>query len=76
MKKYYTIYQPFGLGEGKQVSFYARNLLGELDTIECWSASIKDAYFFEDKKEAEEKYNAYKRYLPVILKELEFECNM
>jgi len=75
MKKYYVIYQPFGLGEGKQVSFYSRTLI-DGNTLEVWSAGIINAHFFEDKNEAELKYNEYKDYLPVILKELEFDCDV
>jgi len=75
MKKYYVIYQPFGLGDGKQVSFYSRTLIDE-SILEVWSAGISQAHFFEDKPEAELKYSEYKGYLPVILKELEFDCNM
>lgn len=74
MKKYYVIYQPSGLGEGKQVSFYSR--MKDYDNMEVWSATINEAHFFEDKTEAELKFNGYKEYLPVILKELEFYCNM
>ena len=74
MKKYYVIYQPSGLGDGKQVSFYSR--MKKYDDMEVWSAKINEAYFFEDKSEAELKYSEYKEYLPVILKELEFDCNM
>jgi len=75
MKKYYVIYQPFGLGDGKQVSFYSRTLIDE-SILEVWSAGISEAYFFEDKTKAELKFSEYKDYLPVILKELEFDCNM
>lgn len=75
MKKYYVIYQPFGLGVGKQVSFYSRTLI-DGSILEVWSAGIGEAHFFEDKSEAELKFSEYKEYLPVILKELEFDCNI
>jgi hypothetical protein len=72
MKKYYVIYQPFGLGDGKQVSFYSKDENG----FEVWTAGINEATFFESKESAKLVYDEYKKFLRVFLKELEFECNM
>ena len=74
MKTYYVIYQPYGLVDGKQVSFYSKTLIDET-ILEVWSARISEAYFFDDKNDAELKFKEYKEYLPVILKELTFDCN-
>lgn len=77
-KKYYVIYQASGLSnfgeDKKQVSFYS--VTKPPEAIEAWSSGIKNAVFFEDKKEAEKIYHKYEGYLAVHLKELDFECNM
>jgi hypothetical protein len=83
MKKFYVIYQPFGLrntdSHPKQCSFYSRAIIdndGKKDVLDVWSAGIHEAHFFEDKTEAELKYNEFKEYLPVYFQELSFKCNM
>ena len=51
-------------------------MIAKKDVLEVWSSGIHEAHFFEDKTEAELKYNEFKEYLPVYFQELSFKCNM